>query len=346
MEQKASYHAWVYWTLVTDANPRLERAASTFLETFDPSGEEEAALTALETFLRSINRSTLEALFDLATLRIELVLDVLQTTFDAITGCPLYGIPRLALTVGIDDVGLPENVARARSVLEAYRRPVEPAAEDIGAETLATFEGPSEEFTDMELAEAEVAVSALLSHVRHNQSHYRLAIWNAMTANDRYRLLSLLGNLPDYVEPEAIGAIGDRFVMTYDLEADDYVREWFKKNVLKNPIFTDAEGDVSEITLPTGGITIASRLGQCDACEEFISEHRELDIAEKAAENRLLRAHARQAEAEARRYDDRLEQEPPLLDGPNQSLEAESAIRVILDHDNAANTEKKEKRVP
>jgi len=75
-------------------------------------------------------------------------------------------------------------------------------------------------------------------------------------------------------------------------------------------------------------VTLESRLGQCDACEQFIVQHRALDLQQKSAEVVAAQQRAEQEKLETQRYQARLSQKQPLLEDPDQNL---SGIRVILE---------------
>jgi hypothetical protein len=89
----------------------------------------------------------------------------------------------------------------------------------------------------------------------------------------------------------------------------------------------------AKVTLPTPGIALEARLGQCDACEEFIDESRELELKRRAAEVLIAEEHAAQEQSETKRYEKRLGQTPsPLLDDPDPN-QNETTLRIRLDRE-------------
>ena len=64
--------------------------------------------------------------------------------------------------------------------------------------------------------------------------------------------------------------------------------------------------DTQPVILPTHGMALEARLGQCNACEEYIQESRYIDLKTRCAK-------ARQEEAEARRREKLLTKSPPDL---------------------------------
>ncbi|MEO7863532.1 MAG: hypothetical protein ABIU05_24465, partial [Nitrospirales bacterium] len=81
------------------------------------------------------------------------------------------------------------------------------------------------------------------------------------------------------------------------------------------------EPEVDTLLVPSPGMTIDSRLGQCSACEDYIEQTRKIDLETREAQ-------LRQAKAEAERFERRLSIVPPHLDNPKHDL---PSIRVHLD---------------
>jgi hypothetical protein len=73
-------------------------------------------------------------------------------------------------------------------------------------------------------------------------------------------------------------------------------------------------GEPVSITQPTPGVVLEATVGQCDACEDYIREHRLLELRVK--------------EAEADRREQRLAAEPPDLTDPAAPLPAPITVRL------------------
>jgi hypothetical protein len=183
-----------------------------------------------------------------------------------------------------------------------------------------------------EISEAIVAEAQLLAHLNLNQAHYRQAVWEDLDRNDRYNLLRVRGDaLLSFVENEVLGYVGRKGAMPFRLSSNPNVMQWFKENVIDNPQLRDsAAPGLKRITVPTKGLSLQTRLGACDAAEEFIVEHRRLDIEMRKAEVDAARHRSGQEKEEARRYRMRLEASPPELDDPSPRGDA-PPIRVQVD---------------
>jgi len=72
--------------------------------------------------------------------------------------------------------------------------------------------------------------------------------------------------------------------------------------------------------LPTDGTVMEAYMGECEACEEFIQEHRKLDVEMKRQEVNEQSEKVNLMKEEVKRYQKRLETEPPLLDEPTNNF--------------------------
>ena len=327
----AEFHRWLYWQAATNFNSSLGPAAETFIASADAELEGRpifssaaVAKPALQTFLAGTDQSLVERLFDILTLQLKTLVDFLelQVTYPA---C----IPKMLFKLGINDMNLPNNIQAARVALEMAALEQPPAgAGDEQPEIDDLIEQAVPDYTDKEIAEAMVAEKALIEHIRFNESYYREAIWKAMNPNDRFKILSLLGNLPDFVENEVVGFVGNHLVMPYRIREDEKISEWFKENILDNDFGNGEAENTVDVTLPTNGVMMEGRLGQCNVCEDYIVQIRELDLEQRQAEVDAAKQKALQEVQETERYKKRLQQDPPILDDPECSKE--NAINVIL----------------
>jgi hypothetical protein len=83
-------------------------------------------------------------------------------------------------------------------------------------------------------------------------------------------------------------------------------------------------------------VTAEARLGACDGCEEFVENHRELDLRQKAAEVALAEEVAKQGAKETERYDKRLAANE--LDDPTPGEGGGAALKVIVEQPPNGNT--------
>jgi hypothetical protein len=226
-----------------------------------------------------------------------------------------------------EDSGLPSAVARFKTAYKAYVAALnaagaaneKAAAAAIARDNSAT-DAIGETYALREVIEAQEREDALIRHISVNKPYYRYTIWRSLdAAAQRSRLPSAVtsGRL---ISPEAVGFYGDRLAFPVTVTAHEQLKKWFLENVSANSEITTLSGE-RRATLPTPGIAMESRLGQCDACEDYIREQRKSELRTRAAQ-------ASKEEHEAERYQQRLKQQPPLLDDPHQP---EGPIRIELE---------------
>lgn len=138
----------------------------------------------------------------------------------------------------------------------------------------------------------------------------------------------MLGGPLRFVENEPLGFVGSR--AAFPLRADaSGVAQWYKDHVTDNPGLGDP-APPRTVTLPGPGVSMEPRLGACDACEDFIRDHRALDLTHRRAEVAAARQRARQERSETRRYQLRLDQQPPVLDDPDPN-QHETPFRLAIE---------------
>ncbi len=248
--------------------------------------------------------------------------------------------------MGWHDAGLGAAVGQARTELKAWRDALavqatgaaatggqgapttggggagEPTAkeetEEVGGQAAEPF--PAEQ-----VAMDVVNERALLAHVLENRSHYSRAIWQALDPADRRNMIGMLGSLSEWVDDDVLGFVGEKIALPFQSWRVGGLDDSLKK------VLASVAGSVQpvtrEVSVPTRGIEIQSRLGDCDACEDFIVKHRRHDLS-------LAHERVEQAKLETKRFEERLNQTPPLLEDP-ETDEGSSAIRVILTQDDA-----------
>jgi hypothetical protein len=303
---KASYRRYLYAKAMEVAAPRFWQSAAEYQASNDSSPE------ALDRFLTSANPAAADIL-NVMSIQLRLGGAVLATVTDLIKSFCLNLKP-LQDNFAFDNAGLDGAFSAGRAAMQAFRQASAPpaASEPSGAgggespaAAAAAIKQATTEWSDKEIASARVEVEALRHHLRRNESYYRQAIWRRLDPGDRYVAMAGLGDILKYVDTNPLGFVGKAAVLPFRLEADDDLKAWFETNVVKNADLKKPEQAFS-ITVPTGGVTVTGRLGSCDLSEEFIAEHRRLDLAEKAAQVKVADELAKQAALESSRREARL----------------------------------------
>jgi hypothetical protein len=176
-----------------------------------------------------------------------------------------------------------------------------------------------------EIVKAAVAEAQLLHHLRLNQSFYRQAIWRALEPGDRYNLLRARGDsLLNYADNEVLGFTDGLAVLPFRMGQNPQVDAWFIDQIVNNELLPpNPASPTPTITLPTGGVSVQTRLGRCDTGESFVMDHRALDVAMRQAE-------VDQAAQEVDRMKKRLAAANPLLDDPTPN-DGSTPIRISVD---------------
>jgi hypothetical protein len=183
----------------------------------------------------------------------------------------------------------------------------------------AATEGVHDAFGVEEVTEALERESALLAHLNLHAGYYRSELWKALTPATQLALLKPL--LPEAVSPQAVGSFGDKLAFPVRLDAVPDAEQLIADLVTDNTLLDELERK-DEVALPTPAVTLESRLGACDGCEEFVAKHRQLDLA-------VAGEHAKQEALETERYQKRLTHEPPVLDDPDPHQD-QGAVRLVI----------------
>jgi len=342
-EAKGRYHMWLYRKVVMESHvPRFWAACQRFSASNDNSPK------ALQELVASANAQVIDAL-NILILGVTYKLKALEMLAEFVKAF-CWNVTPFVTNLAFDDGGFDAAFQRARTAMRDYdgavTASVQPPAQ--GSPTAPPPETPQERETEevaergeppvytlKELAEADVDLKALLAHLSHHESYYREAIWARLNPGDRYLFLSLFGDLLKQVDNEVMGFVGKKAALPFRLSRNKDVAKWFDENVLKNPGFAE-NPDATRVTLPTRGVLVESRLGACNGCEEFIVEHRELDLRQKGAEVGAARERLAQERLETARFRARLEHDPPMLGDP-EPHEGNGAVRVVLEKEPGEN---------
>jgi hypothetical protein len=198
---------------------------------------------------------------------------------------------------------------------------VPPVITGIGGSAAAPSAFPPEE-----LAEAEVAVTALLAHITENRSHYDSAIWRAMDPTDRQALVGVFGSLGQFVDADVLGFVGGKVALAFDPSSVDGLAAQLE--AMAKQVADKTKPFTRTLTIPTRGVDVRSRLGECDTCEPFLADHRELDLEQTRVRLDIERERLAQARTQTERHQARLKQQPPLLDDPGG--DPTGALNVVV----------------
>lgn len=319
-----NYHRFLYLVLFTlapeDRGPRWLAALRGFSQAPDITPE------GAERLLRVVDTEAEDVVN--APAYISRYLLRLHTLVSGIQNLTPGFIRFLAARVGLNDAGIYEAIKQLQTAYGEYRGALAPQPSDANRVQQAWEAQIPPEYAPAKLAEARVSETALLAHMAVNQSHYRHAVWESLNPNDRLPFLKMLGGFMRFVENEPLGFVGER--AAFPLRADaPGVAQWYKDHVTDNPGLGDP-APPRTVTLPGPGVALEPRLGTCDACEDFIRDHRALDLRHRAAEVAAARQRAKQERIETRRYRLRLDQQPPLLDDPDPN-QHENPIRLAIE---------------
>jgi hypothetical protein len=233
----------------------------------------------------------------------------------------------LGIPVPFNDAGLYGAIISAERALaeEANATPLPAAAAEavpeLNAAKAAAPPSPEDRVDEAiglrELAFAQVELERLICHVRENLDRYLTAIFISKGPPEWQRLLARYPHALDVAAPTLLAVVGGAAVFPLspliqkDLAARNVIllKKIFQSLGSHSPV-------LQSVLLPTHGMTLESRLGECDSCESFIQQHRILDIDMRSAEVDLAKAKAELEAAEVARYQARLAASPPLLEDP------------------------------
>lgn len=177
------------------------------------------------------------------------------------------------------------------------------------------------------LAEAQVELDRLLCHIRTHRNYYQQLYWLSLESADLQRRLTS----DYYIEPGLVhyvieGFDGDRAAfkvndigLLAELLAQTNVSLSEVFDEFKAETLMDGQGKTDCIEVPTRGVTVEPELGQCHACDDFIEQHRGLDIELKQQEVR--QAVAETARLEARVANGNLDDPTPFESAKNLTVE-------------------------
>jgi hypothetical protein len=237
-----------------------------------------------------------------------------------------------------DDAGLVAALQNFQKELKTYNTAVGDTNLDavkVREERQAQLDADSDQvrsaFPLGDMAVAAERVDALVTHLNAHKSYYRYALLQGLPIGDQMEQLVLLGVPSELVEPRILGMVNGGISGT-DLLAVPINTALDPKWKRFRDLFIDKNQELVKLTssrvvrMPTPGVSIEARLGECDACEHFVMATREIEIDQRRAQVRALQATARQAELEADRFEARIKK--GTLDDPTPDP---TALHVTLD---------------
>jgi hypothetical protein len=138
-----------------------------------------------------------------------------------------------------------------------------------------------------DLAEAQVEFDRLKCHLDENIAYYGQLTFQSKTEAALRDFIASFVDAPGVVEPRVAGFMDSRAAFRVldmswlALSGFDYYAAMKNLTTARN---ASAPIPPATITMPTPGVTIEPRLGDCEACDSFIEAHRTKDLALKDEE--------------------------------------------------------------
>jgi len=242
-----------------------------------------------------------------------------QPSRNAAEGVFNTNVKTAGLFDSFDDNGLIYLLTQFVTLYDASKKSGQDAGAAAEERTQANNDSILGAFSLREVTEALEREDALLSHLNLHASYYRAMLWNVLPPMEQQQYLRALLPL-GIVEPHLAGFLGDKLAFPIRLDASPEAQALIDQLIVQNAAVAGL-GRVETVRLPTAAVTIESRLGECDGCEEYIRKQRDLELKARKLQNEL-------AEKEVARYQARLDENPKVLDDPDQTA---ASVRVILE---------------
>ena len=191
--------------------------------------------------------------------------------------------------------------------------PGEGAAEVTPTAPLSVEDLVDQQFGFKALAEARVELDRLICHFTHNRDYYLTLLYLEKGAAAWDEILDASPQARDVVELRVL-AIQDGYALFPLRRREQEARGGASIPKMVDGLREELRRFETCVTLPTHGTVLDSRLGECQACEPFLRDHRQYDLDLKTEEVAQARERTRQEQAESRRLEERLNQVPPLLE--------------------------------
>src|SRR5262249_35048798 len=138
----------------------------------------------------------------------------------------------------------------------------------------------AEEYSPEALAAASVSIDALVNFLLLNRSAYRALIFNTLSPVDRARYLGLLGNVGKYLQTTVLGFVGDSIAVEVDPQKQEAFDKWLNEHLYK---WDAPKTAPAKVALPVPGMTMQTRVEECDALEPYLTKSREIELKRLAA---------------------------------------------------------------
>jgi hypothetical protein len=191
--------------------------------------------------------------------------------------------PFMLAYLGFDDWGLETAFQNLKTTYDAWKKvddekrhpPVTPA------DTPTTPPAPERRSSDAafspeNLAAASVNIDAVVDFITINRSMFRTMIWNTLNPADRIRFLGFFGEIGKFTTPRVLGFVQDSMAVEVSSSSDIEVERWIRDRLLK---IEDQVISLEDVTLPVPGMTMQSRLEECDALEPYLTESRQIELS-------------------------------------------------------------------
>jgi hypothetical protein len=340
-QAKDTFNLIFFWEKFKIAYPGIRDKAAKFVASTPPAEgaiDEATALTAIESFVSGLDDDWVSSL---KTVAIDAIVGAGVGTLVLGPGGLVLGA---VLAVFADqlliekNLGLPALITEAKKEVKIYQQATSiaaiPPTTDGATVTAPQAPAAPEVFSLTELATANGDFQRLLLHIEANKIYYLNKIWAGEIPEARLARFRLKG-IDRYIDNQLLGFVGDKAAYPLRLDAlpaglANYLLQKVtkfqpdKKETLNGvPTEPLQDRDIESATIPTNGVYMEAMIGNCEALEPFLLDHRKLDVLDKQAEVDRKAEEAKQAAKETERYDLRLKQNPPLLEFPQPVADKE-----------------------
>ncbi len=153
-----------------------------------------------------------------------------------------------------------------------------------------------------DLARAYERMKVLLAHLTDHKDFYNFALFQAFPPSEQaLRIIEASNGRLEvgFFEPRAVATSGSRLVIPLTPLAGSKELKAFVTSLADDleEAFNDALATPDTTVVPTPGVTVSTRLGQCSACEDFVEKSRVHELTRMKA---LARQEALEAERRAK----------------------------------------------
>lgn len=315
--------SWEYWSLAgIVAGNDLKRGLETLKTAHAALGEDVVADDAADIIGQAF--TIIGPLDDVFTRMTAAIASLIS--FSALVGCgivPPLGIAVVVLitalavsleAIGVDlipdDEGLEKAVRKLKRSHDAYNEafaapPPPKSGAKAGFDPVLRASLMREQLLNKKI-EADIELNRLSAHVRDEIYKYHHAIWAKWSAGRIAEALLQAGVPPALVESRFIAFELDRVIVRVAnvAEVEDKGLKWrdFARNVLAK-----SKGPAKRtLMLPAPGVWAEASRGACEVLDDFVSEHRRIDLKVKQTLLAQQEARTEQEKAEALRLKERL----------------------------------------